>query len=147
MLSYTKWQYGVEADYRQLSYLSSASSFYVLQANPSYNTVFISRKAIPFIAFVNRKITISHFEPYAGISVGYLLATQCDDPYALADVYYNHVVGNGVTGGVQAGATYFITNHLGINAEIKGDFMWLTLGAATYKLFDFPAMVGIRYKL
>jgi len=149
MLDHNKWQYGIQAANMQLSYKAHENGVFMPGTGYPISTtsVFISKEAIPVKLFVNRKIAFQHLETYAGISAGYVLAKDCQDPAALAEEYYNHVNGNGFSAGLQIGGTYFITKRIGVNAEIGGDYMAITIGAATYKLYEFPATVGIRYRL
>jgi hypothetical protein len=148
LMNYGKWQFGAELGYRQLSYQRTAYGFVILpEAKMPFQTIYISKAAYTAKAFANRKVTTGKFESYAGVSAGYVLATKNEDALALADQYYDHVNGNGFTAGAQLGTTYFLTKHLGFNAEVGADYMIITLGGATYNLFAFPATVGVRVKL
>ena len=148
LMNHQKWQFGAELGTRQLSYQRTAYAFIILpEAKMPYQTIYISKAAYTAKGFANRKVTTGKFESYAGVSVGYVLATKNEDALALAEEYYDHVNGNGFAAGAQLGTTYFVTKHLGINAEVGADYMIITLGGATYNLFAFPATIGVRYKL
>jgi len=148
MLNRNKWQYGIQVDYRKLSYQALPLFAFGGVSEPAHTaTVYISKAAIPFKAFINRKITYGRLETYAGISAGCWLATKCEDPEALLPDYFDHVNGNGFSVGLQGGGTYYITKRMGVNAEVNGDLLWLTVGAASYRLIDFLVILGIRYRL
>ena len=153
MWNHNKWQYGVEAGFRELSYKPNNDFGPLFVIGGSYESlsptpqVFISKAAFPIKAFANRKFAGRHFESYVGISAGYVLATQCEDPNALAEKYFDKVNGNGFSVGVHGGTTWFFSKRMGLNAELGADYMILTVGAATYKLVAFPGTLGLRYKI
>lgn len=148
--NYKKWQFGIEAGYINLTYKFWGKQYYIINSQivelynqPEKGT--LGNPAIPVKLFTDRKIVFKHSEIYGGISAGYVLLTNGFIPPA----EFNQVVpskhGNGFTAGIQAGATYFVTKHIGINAEFQGNYMALSLDGTKYNLFEFPETLGIRY--
>lgn len=100
-------------------------------------------------AFVNAKQQVGKTILYAGLSGGYVMALH------RREYYINERPGNGYTVGAQAGATFYVTKKLGINAELGANYinMWgdgdFSRNEAHTHLsaFNFPATVGIRYNI
>ena len=156
MYSCHQWEYGISADYRHLSYQSTAyvpaptPGMYQLDGPQNPRTqVTIAGPAIPLRSFVNRVFKFGRFHPYVGVAAGYVFVTPVlkvgENAPATSLVALSHK-GDGVSAGVQLGGTYFITRHLGFNVDFNGDYTVLNIGVRNYRLFAFPATAGIRYK-
>ncbi len=87
----------------------------------------------PVKLLVNRKVTIKRIEAYAGLSAGYILfggtrtiAPGEDRARTLIPFKKNSDCGTSI--GFQAGASYSLTEHIGINTELAGDKMLFRQG-------------------
>jgi hypothetical protein len=161
--NYYKWQFGIESDVVNLSYSYTEHARHVYY--PSYfkgykgNDIYypggttevnLAAPAIPVKFFVNRVIKLNKFQLYYGISAGCVFVTNSKIVVPLVGNYYPasaNVSGRGSSVGVRTGGTYFISKHVGINAELAADYMYLNIANVKYKLYSTPATFGIRYKL
>jgi hypothetical protein len=146
------WQCGVSIGYRTNSF-SGSFHFYgddfstLPPPDPKPIKFSVSQKEIPLRLFINRKIAFKRLETYIGPFIGYTFAVDKivvsvpNEPYPT----YHH---DWLVGGVQVGATYFVTKRLGINVELSGEYN-VRSGSKKdeYAKYSFPATLGIRCKL
>jgi hypothetical protein len=146
-----RWKFGLEAEYTNLSYQYKAQEFYyingqLVESFGPYKTVKLGNPAIPVKLFADYKISWKHKEVYGGVSAGYVsLSNMVSVPPAEWSQVLQPNTGYGFVVGVQLGGTYFMTQRIGINAELQGCYM--SLLHESNKLFEFPATIGIRYRL
>ena len=121
-------QYGIGADYRRLSYTLTeeiwGDLYYVppggqFTPQPYYLHSHLVNKQYPLRAFVNRTVSIGHAQLYAGVFAGYIFSQWQQESEGESRLPVN---GGWVYSGIQAGATYALTKHIGINAELEGDY-------------------------
>ena len=151
--NYNKWRFGLETGYLTLSYKFRGLQYYYINGQlvemfSPYQTATLGNPAIPVKIFADRKKSWNHYEIYGGISAGYVFLTHSFIPPAEFQPFPtppNH--GTGTTVGLHTGATYYFNKHIGINAEIQGNYMVLKNKNREYRLYEFPATIGIRYKL
>jgi hypothetical protein len=134
------WQLGLAIDYRKLreNYID-----WRLFPGPGWsdNNVSQTITKAPVILFANRKLTLGRIESYAGLSAGYVLGHL--DYFAPFD----NSNGGGYAIGAQAGASWFVTKHVGINAEVGVDYIHLINDVNVSYVFSYPLMIGVRYRL
>lgn len=142
-----KWQYGLSVDYCSFSVRSKVGTPGDLFGHPPgvpevHPVEILTGRSfcIPVKLFANRKILLNNFEPYTGFSLGYVFwrdisleSMQNDFTYSLCLLF---------------GCTYFVTNRLGINAELACDYIYLQRPISiAFSFISVPATLGIRYKL
>jgi hypothetical protein len=153
MYNYKKWKFGVEADRLNLSFKCALNHFYFIDSQlveiTSANkvTATLGNPAVPLKVFAERKFAFRKLELYAGISAGYVFLSKCYLPQPEYSSYLPPNKGHGITMGLRIGATHFFTKRIGINGELSADYMNLHVYSGVYKVFTFPATLGIRYKL
>lgn len=132
------WQYGVSVDY--LPYSVPYRGLPQMSYYPEQPVVIGRSYCVPFRVFFDRKFTISHFESYAGLSLGYVFWKNFE-----ADDLTNTFT---YTAGSHAGTTYYVTRRLGINAEAAVDYISQSRPFAyNFDLISIPVTLGIRYKM
>jgi hypothetical protein len=146
------WEYGVKVEYRELSYQEQPLFWLLNQYLPmgigpvDYNKADIAKPAIPVKLFVNRRVNFHRLETYGGLSGGFVFVTNSHDPN-FSTGYEKRINGAGYCLGLQIGGTYFVSKHIGVNAEISADYMNLTAEHNNYRLLACLPSLGVRYKL
>ena len=143
-----KWQYGLSFLYSYDAYTYSYTfigdyyypSGIITQPPPMMVTAYTRDDA--FRAFVKRKLTTGRFELYIGASAGDLLTHSAYTEYSETQKTNSSFV----TAGTQAGATWFATKHIGINAEVSDEYLF-TFNDAFKGQMVYRVTVGIRYRL
>ena len=149
-----KWQYGLSVDYRH-AYLQEAVP--VMEVTWGTNGTFApgsgfilmhqTFECIPVTAFVNRRFTYRRIEWYTGLSAGYTLIHPGSKLFG-SDEQHTDIDHHGYTAALQGGATFFITKHIGINAEAAASYLYMTSGqAGATHMLAIPTTVGLRYRL
>lgn len=109
-------------------------------------TTAINEKLVPLNLSASRKLVFHCFEAYGGVSVGTVIKmtnfrVESSDAH---DTYVSHTYG--VAGGVHAGMTWFVSKHIGINAEGGAYYMNVSSYPIEYGQISFPMTVGVRYR-
>lgn len=103
---------------------------------------------MPVSLFANRVIKARAFVLYGGLSVQYIVSnTQPKVIYPPAMENGGNIANSRIGGAAQAGATWFVTKHLGINAEVAAQYSRPAAGPLDKNKVIVPAMLGIHYKL
>ena len=149
MLHTGKWQYGLSIDYTRLNGIYKESMMFycpVIQSaeNPRRSYTNSSTPIIPLRLFLNRTTTFKNFEIYGGASAGYVFFANTDTYIPMPDVSRSHY--SGYSTGVQTGATWYVTEHTGINLESHADYIHLTASQISSYAFSYPVTIGIRYR-
>ena len=151
------WQIGISAERINLSYrfmypLPPVVNNGIYPDEGGYfnseNKIQIAAPAIPLKLFLNRVITCYNFEAYFGLNLGYVFSPDLrwgENAPGTSMVALSSY-GDGPLAGAQVGATVFVTKHLGINAELSGDYISFNEGATNIKLAAFQSTLGVRYK-
>ena len=153
MLRTTKsWQYGLSAEKREASYLCIpiyGCMAYPTHVNKDWYSPFFTNAYYPIRFLLNRVLSVKRFQFYGGISAGYIFIKDAQGHYAAADALQLNKNGSyGYSAGMQLGATYFCTRHIGINADLNADYMHFSEGPMNkFQAFAYPLTIGIRYKL
>lgn len=160
------WKYGLFVDYSKYAYevvwggqiicygvpsgMTNAEWEELEEARRKSQEATYGRKTIsclPVKAFANRVfVRKKHMEVYGGLSIGYIFITKTETPQTEAFSFKNN--GNiGYLGGLQLGATYFISKHIGVNAEVNADYMNITSGPSNFTVITVPVTIGARIKI
>jgi len=155
--NFKKWQTGISVSATQINYLLGYDVWLDPTSNissPIFDTWVlynIGKPLIPITFLINRRYKFNKLEPYFGLSAGLVFA-RTDHKYTLSPAYnqehffYSSTNSNGFTTGLQIGSTYYFKKHIGINAELSANYLYVKSGDVNYKLFVFPATIGIRYR-
>ena len=95
----------------------------------------------PVKLFANKVFKLKKVVGYVGLSGLYNFLKTPANEFNQA----SHTTSIGF--GAQAGATYFISKHIGFNAEVSGRYNSFPSGPLDKNTFSFPASLGFRYKL
>ncbi len=145
------WQYGIDLGYR--THVFSGVSTFLDMPIDNGGSVFVTKvpfhmedREIPLKIFMNRQKSLGKFIVYGGLSMGYC---SFHDKATLnwygkdMSQYYDN---NFALVGLQAGATWFATKHIGINAEVAGAYNF-TFANVLRGDMSYPLTFGIRYRL
>ncbi len=159
MLNLHHWQLGMSVGAMRLSYkMYDPREAYFNGANINYNIppasyagngykVLLANPAVGFRLFFNRIVAVKRFKLYGGTGLGYLdiiNKKQFNDDKTFRD----NTGGVGFSAGLQVGATYYASKHIGFNAEVAGDYLQLGVMPNSVGKFVsvFPFTAGIRYR-
>ena len=103
----------------------------------------------PVKLFINRVFKFKKLEAYGGLSAEYIFTKNQSKIIAPPSPANEQTTQNTtrLAGALQAGATYFITKHIGINAEVAGEYNNFPAGTLDKNIFSVPVTLGVRYKL
>jgi hypothetical protein len=147
MYIYKHYRFGIDAGYRVLTYkyIREPEAGWIFLATTTNKTTI---REIPMNIFVNRTVTFNRLEVYGGFSAGYVLVDAKTEVLSPAGWPGSGRHSDGrLTGGIQAGATFFVTKRLGINAEVQGVYNNFPAGPLDHNTISVPVSIGIRYKL
>lgn len=104
---------------------------------------------MPLTLFINRVLSFKKLEAYGGLSVAYRLnkIKQEQDNSSLWTAPLLIKSKNRWGAGIHIGASYFITKHFGINAEVACEYANYPMGPLDNNTFSYPVTLGVRYKL
>ena len=148
MYNYKKFRFGVAVESNTISYKSTSVPDYGgLIDPPSYQ---YNVHQTPVKLVVNRVAQFKKLSGYVGLSGLYsFMKTQSKvifPPGSGTETSVSHS-GNGIGFAAQAGATYFITKHIGFNTELSGRYNNFPSGPLDKNIISVPVSVGFRYKL
>ena len=143
---YKNWKAGISAGFREERFTET----YIIPWG-CFGEQTVSTNAtdvlIPVSAVVIRKFVIYRFEPFCGVSYGYVLR----GPSRLAEPIYFVSHSYGYTESLQLGCTYNFAKKIGFNIEASGNRTVVKSGsgdnAKTAGLISYPVTLGISYKL
>lgn len=158
MYKVKKWQFGLIAGYQKMIntydiYMQWGTQILLGRYEK------VTDHIIPVQLVAGRKFVMRKFEAYCNVSAGYVFKANNSIPYDpynyTGDMECRTPYSYDITAGCRLGATYFVTNKIGINAEIGADYIRAYLSTAysqnnenyNFKILDFPATVGLRIKI
>lgn len=171
-----RWQAGISFDRRSATYRTYYFTGCICYGVPSDMTPqqqlefqqYITRSSYhethsvsayyPVQLFLNRKVSLNRYELTGGITGGYIFIPDLKSGNYVPDDGSKHGLTirdpfnkNGYSGycaGMQAGCTYSISKHVGINANISATYQRLHQGVQSQSyFFSYPVTAGIVYKL
>jgi hypothetical protein len=134
------YQLGIDAGCRTLFFKNHE---YIKYDVITYQT---TNNDLPVKLFLNRRLCFKHIDVYGGIYGAYIINhSHKQNTIIPGDVYNQH--DNRLAAGLQIGATYFITKHVGINAEVSIEHNNYPSGPLDNNKFSFPVSLSLRYRI
>ena len=138
LYNYKKFQFGAAIETSTINYKSRYQpDFGILPYITLNNRV----HETPVKLFANKLLHFKKIEGYVGLSGLYNFLKSAGNEF----VQTSHTSSIGF--GAQAGATYFISKHIGLNAEISGRSNNFPAGPLDKNIITVPVTIGFRYKL
>ena len=138
LYNYKKFQFGAAIETSTINYKSRYQpDFGILPYITLNNRV----HETPVKLFANKLLHFKKIEGYVGLSGLYNFLKSAGNEF----VQTSHTSSIGF--GAQAGATYFISKHIGFNAEISGRSNNFPAGPLDKNIITVPVTIGFRYKL
>ena len=141
-----KWQVGVT-----VAYSETKIDYFIPGGNLSdYNAKRVE-SFFPVQVSLAHKFVFHHIEAYGGLSTGYMFTGSGIFGLSKSNSDHNTFRYNYI-GGIQIGATYFITKKIGINIELAGNYIHINTDEpdtqySSNHFFTMVTCLGIRYKL
>lgn len=106
-----------------------------------------NERLIPLKLFANSVVHFRHLEAYGGVSAGgqfNITTYKIIFPPSWGD--QKTVSASNFVAGIQLGANWFFTRHIGINGEVSGENEHFGSGPLDHNQFSAQVNVGARYK-
>ncbi len=148
MYNYKKFQFGMAVERNTITYKS--------MTEPDFGGIFdpvsfqYTVHQTPVKLVVNRVVHMKKLSGYVGLSGLYSFTktqSKIIYPPSWGSENTQNNAGNGIGFAAQAGANYFITKHIGFNAEVSGRYNTFPTGALDKNIISVPVTIGFRYKL
>ena len=108
----------------------------------------LQSQLIPIKLFLNRTVIIHRNECYFGVSGGYVNKFSVKNSGGFrVDPGDKYSKGDGTTMGLQTGITHYFNKHIGVNAEVRVDYLQLNVAEYKVTTLAVPVTAGILYRL
>jgi hypothetical protein len=148
------YQYGIAVENYTINYKGSTYHYYYLAGSLFVENTLVQYKdqEQPLKLFVNRVFRFKRLAAYGGLAAEYIWSkTTAQVPGQPTNVMPELIPeehNDRLAADVHVGATYFVTKHIGINAEMACVYNHLPSGSPLCKRsFLFPGTLGVRYQL